>query len=409
MSQSASPDPQPMKPDPQRVDYRETADITEIHAAVQREKPEPTSETTPMPIWLTAVCGVAMVWAGTYFGIFNGGLSSSVFNEYESSPALLFPQPPKSGLRTVSAEAPQSLAQMGKGVYSQYCVACHQASGTGVPGQFPPLAKSEYVIGSEKRLVAIMLKGAQGPLTILGELHTYSGNMVPWETQLSPKKIAAVTSYIRQEWGNNAPEISEAKVVAAKLEFVAQTAQWTEAELQKIPADATLPDAAGATPAILVGSPAPATGTGAAPAVPAGGTSVDLLAEGKKNYLMICVACHQANGAGLPGVFPPIAKTPYSMGSLERLAALILKGNVGPFEIDGKPFNQMMPGQETVLTDLKIAAIMTYVRANFGNTAGPATPELVAATRQKFIDRKTGWTQPELDAWKDDSAAPASK
>ena len=131
----------------------------------------------------------------------------------------------------------------------------------------------------------------------------------------------------------------------------------------------------------------------------------DPLAEGKKNYMMICVACHQPTGMGLPAVFPPLTKSPYVNGSAERFAAIILKGNAGPFTIDGKPFNQIMPGQEAMLTDEKIASIMTFVRASFGNTAGPVTPDVVAAARKKYAEHKTPWTQAELDAWKD--AAPA--
>ena len=44
---------------PDRIDYQETPDVTEVHAAVQREKPEPSAEVTPMPLWLTGVCGIA--------------------------------------------------------------------------------------------------------------------------------------------------------------------------------------------------------------------------------------------------------------------------------------------------------------------------------------------------------------
>ncbi len=390
-------DPTSMNQGPDRIDYRESADITEVHASVQREKPEPSADTTPMPLWLTGVCAGAMVWAGTYFGVFHGGLSASVYNEYESTPAVLFPLPPKAGGKGAATEAPQSLAQMGKGVYGQ-CAACHQAGGMGVPGQFPPLVKSEWVVGSEKRLVAILLKGLQGPITVLGAKNTYSGNMVPWESTLSDKKIAAVASYVRSQWSNGAPEISEVKVAAARKEFAGQKAQWTEAELLQIPEDATLPDAAGAA--------APAAG--AAPAakaapVPAAG-SPDLLAEGKKNYMIICVACHQPTGTGLPGVFPPLTKSPYVSGSPERFAAIILKGNGGPFTVVGKPFNQIMPGQEGMLTDEKIAAVMTFVRANFGNTGGSVTPDVVTGARKKFADRTTPWTQAELDAWKDADA-----
>ena len=115
----------------------------------------------------------------------------------------------------------------------------------------------------------------------------------------------------------------------------------------------------------------------------------DQLAEGKKNYMLICIACHQATGMGLPAVFPPLTNSPYVAGSADRLAAIILKGNAGPFVMDGKPFNQIMPGQEAVLTDAKIAAVMTFVRASFGNAAGPVTAEVVAAARAKYADRKT--------------------
>jgi mono/diheme cytochrome c family protein len=404
-----------------RIDYQETDDITEVHAAVEREKPEPSAEVTPMPLWLTGVCAVATVWAGLYFGIFNGGLSGNVFNEYQSSPAVLFPLPPKAGAAAgASAVQTQTLAQQGKAVYGQ-CAACHQPSGQGVAGQFPPLAKSEWVVGSEKRIIAILLKGLQGPITVEGK--QFNGAMPAWETALSPKKIAAVASYVRQEWGNSAPEISEAKVIAAKKEFATQTAPWTEAQLLQIPADATLPDEAGAAapaagaqpnaakPAAATppaGGAAPAVATSApAPAAPAQAVATTAvaseaqLAEGKKNYMTVCIACHQPTGQGLPMVFPPLVKSPYVSGPAERLAAIILKGNIGPFTVDGKPYNNIMPPQEAMLDDAKIASIMTFVRASFENKASPVTAEMVAAARQKFIERKTPWTQPELDAWKE--------
>ena len=118
---------------------------------------------------------------------------------------------------------------------------------------------------------------------------------------------------------------------------------------------------------------------------------------------MTCIACHQITGAGLFPVFPPLTKSPYVNGSAERLIAIILKGNIGPFKVDEKPYNNIMPPQEALpfMTDDKIAAVATFVRANFNNTAGAITKEQVAAARAKFADRKTSWTQPELDAWKD--------
>jgi hypothetical protein len=107
----------------------------------------------------------------------------------------------------------------------------------GGPG-IPPLAGSEWVVGSEKRLIAILLKGAQGPMNVKGQ--TYNGVMPPWEGSLTDKKIAAVASYVRNEWGNSAPEISAAKVAAARKIFADHAAPFTEAELLQIPDDATL-------------------------------------------------------------------------------------------------------------------------------------------------------------------------
>jgi cytochrome c553 len=94
-------------------------------------------------------------------------------------------------------------------VYGQ-CVGCHGGTGLGVPSQFPPLVGSPFVLKGEKRLIAILLKGITGPLTVEGK--PFNNTMPPWEAALSDKKIAAVASFIRQEWGNKAGEISEAKV-----------------------------------------------------------------------------------------------------------------------------------------------------------------------------------------------------
>jgi mono/diheme cytochrome c family protein len=132
------------------------------------------------------------------------------------------------------------------------------------------------------------------------------------------------------------------------------------------------------------------------------------LAAGKAVYMKICFACHQPTGLGLPPLFPPLTKSEYAQGNPERFAAMILKGNLPPMTVDGKVYALTpMIAQEAVLNDADIAAVMTYVRASFGNTAPPVTAEVVAAARKKFIDRKTSWTEAELKAWKDDAATAA--
>ncbi len=432
---------------PNRIDYQETADITEVHAAVQREKPEPSSDVTPIPLWLTGVCTVAVIWGSVYFGLFMGGLSGNVYNEYESSPAALFPLP-QSSTATGPAEAPQTLAQQGKAVFGTTCFACHQGTGLGVPGQFPPLVKSEYVTGGDKRLIAIILKGIQGPFTVNGKQFPGTTAMPQWETQLSPKKIAAVASYIRQEWGNSAPEISEAKVVAAKKEFADKTSSWTEAELLAMPADATLPDAAGAAapnaapaapgaapaaapkapaapapasaapaptasapvataaPAAPTTAPAPAApAPAAAPAAPApaaGGFDLKASIErGKTVYMQTCIACHQPTGLGIPGAFPPLAGTEYTQGEARRMVAMTLKGVNPPLKVKEMTYVVPMPPLPTqfpmLADDGKLADVINYVRNSFGNKDDKGvTPELISEVRKEFTDHASPWTEPEL-------------
>jgi mono/diheme cytochrome c family protein len=407
-----------MQEGPDRVDYQETRDVTEVHASIQREHSDPRADVTPIPVWLTVVCGIAVCWAGAYLGTFHGGFRADVYNEYDSSPELIFPIKQRGGAGPDGEKEPEaSLAQQGKSVYASQCTACHSANGQGIPGVNPPLVESEWVIGGEKRLIAILLKGLQGPLKVKGA--TYNGNMPPWEGALTDKKIAAVASYIRSEWGNSAGEINEAKVKAARAEFASHAGQMTEADLLAIPADAALPDAGGAAPqggdataagaaSAAAGAPAAAASSAGAtaPAAPAAGPATEqLMAEGKKHYLAICVACHQPTGMGLPPAFPPLVGTDYVTGDPKRFAAIVLKGVAGPITVGSVTYNSVMPGQEMMLSDAKIAAILTYVRGSFGNSAPPVNPDVVAAARKEFAGRATPWTEAELKAMAEGGAA----
>jgi mono/diheme cytochrome c family protein len=356
-------------------------DFLKVTAAAKRENPDPTEAHHSLPGGLILVFGVIVCFAGVYFGMYHGGFQGNVYNESESTPELLSSK--KAAAVGVSqAAAELSLVEQGKAVYAN-CQPCHQASGLGIPGQFPSLVGADWVTGSEKRLVAILLKGIVGPLKV-GDA-AYNGAMPAWEKALSDKKIAAVASYVRATWGNTAPEITEAKVAAAKKEFANRVDPWTEADLLAIPANATIDG--GASPATT-----PAT------AAKAGGAVVDLDA-GKGQYLAICVACHQPTGQGLPPVFPPLVKSEYVSGNPERLIAIILNGVMGPIEVDGKPYNNMMPAQGAVLTDTKISQVASFVRATFGDGAGPVTPEQVSEARKKYGTRPAGWTEAELKSF----------
>ncbi|HEX2862236.1 MAG TPA: cytochrome c, partial [Lacunisphaera sp.] len=121
---------------------------------------------------------------------------------------------------------------LGKPVYMNNCATCHQASGLGVPGAFPPLAASEWVTGSEERVTRIVLHGLKGPITVAG--NQYDNVMAPLGSVLKDEQIANVLSYIRSEWGNEAPEVLPETVAKVRAETAGHSGNWTAAELLQI-------------------------------------------------------------------------------------------------------------------------------------------------------------------------------
>jgi len=92
----------------------------------------------------------------------------------------------------------------GKDVYSRTCTACHQANGQGVPAAFPPLANSDYLNADVERSIAAVLFGMSGEITVNGE--TY--NSVMTSQGLSDEETANVMTYVYNNWGNDAQEIT---------------------------------------------------------------------------------------------------------------------------------------------------------------------------------------------------------
>ena len=106
----------------------------------------------------------------------------------------------------------QSIADRGKEVYDQNCLACHQIDGGGVPMLTPPLVNAEWVQGDKVRLINVVLKGLQG-VEINGEIYD---NPMPPLTHLSDEDIAAVLTYVRANFNNKAGPIKKEEVIAAR-------------------------------------------------------------------------------------------------------------------------------------------------------------------------------------------------
>ena len=118
----------------------------------------------------------------------------------------------------------------GQAVYSRTCIACHQPTGQGIPGAFPPLAGSEWVAKDASIAVRNIVNGMQGPITVKGV--TYN-SMMPAVTTLSDKEIADVVTYVSNSWGNTGPTVTEDEVKAIKKKYADRKTPWTAAEYEK--------------------------------------------------------------------------------------------------------------------------------------------------------------------------------
>ena len=103
------------------------------------------------------------------------------------------------------------------------------------------------------------------------------------------------------------------------------------------------------------------------------------LEKGKRVYMQTCFACHMAEGQGLAGVFPPLAKSDFLMADKERSVTAIVKGLAGPIKVNGTDYNGVMP--PVALNDEQVANVLTYVRNSWGNEGEEITPEEVARIR----------------------------
>ena len=102
----------------------------------------------------------------------------------------------------------------GAKVFSTNCSSCHGASGQGMPGAFPPLAKNDVVTGDPNKSIGILDNGLHGSITVNGQ--TFNGQMPAWKGTLSNGDIADVITYIRTSFGNSASAVTEKQVSAYK-------------------------------------------------------------------------------------------------------------------------------------------------------------------------------------------------
>jgi mono/diheme cytochrome c family protein len=150
-------------------------------------------------------------------------------------------------------------------------------------------------------------------------------------------------------------------------------------------------------------------------ATKAGGAAAEQAAEltpvekGKKIFSANCATCHQANGLGVAGQYPPLAGSEYVNGGTHRLGMILLKGLQGPLTVKGAKYGSavMQPWEKT-LNDQKIADVLTYVRQEWGNTGGPVAAEGIAALRKELAGRTESWAEADLVAVPADAQLPGA-
>ena len=159
-----------------------------VTRAQQREHEDPEETIRPMPLAALLVAAGMVVWAVVYI-LSTEPLTLSQFGDQRTRAELSRPVAAAGG------------AVDGKALYAAQCAACHQASGAGLPGVFPPLDGSEWVQGEPRVLANILLHGITGEITVKG--NKYQGAM-PAFPQLSDAELAGIASFIRGNWSNKA-------------------------------------------------------------------------------------------------------------------------------------------------------------------------------------------------------------
>jgi nitrite reductase (NO-forming) len=140
--------------------------------------------------------------------IYSGKQAESEYHAAASASASSTSMPTKAA----SSDDPSARVAAGGKLYQTYCIGCHQAEGQGIPGTFPPLAKSDY-LADKLRAVHAVVDGLTEPIEVNGQ--RYHGVMPPMG-HLKDEEIADILTYVRQSWGNEGDAVSASDVAGER-------------------------------------------------------------------------------------------------------------------------------------------------------------------------------------------------
>jgi mono/diheme cytochrome c family protein len=189
-----------------------------------RENPDPEEAGNPIPRWVLGLAVLLALGCVSYILRVNASIATENGDQRTVSDLRQQAKPAGGGAPAVDGAA----------IFSARCAACHQATGAGLPGVFPPLAGSNWVNGRDTTVIQIVLHGIQGSLTVNGV--TYNGAMPTFGAQLSDAEIAAVLTHVRSHWGNTAGAVRAQLVTAQRAATAQRNEPWQgDADLSKLP------------------------------------------------------------------------------------------------------------------------------------------------------------------------------
>lgn len=190
---------------------------------IDREK-DFSQANSKLPWWFIVIFGYLAFFAFQYTSQNGGRFNYQVYEKFQNFAQLENSQP-------VGNEDP--LITLGKEKYA-LCAACHQPNGSGLANLAPPLAGSEWVLEhGPERIIRIVLNGLQGPISVKGQEWNLAMN--PLGSSLSDEDVAAILSYVRTSWGNDAPLVSPDLVKQIRSEVTNSRSMWTASELLEVP------------------------------------------------------------------------------------------------------------------------------------------------------------------------------
>jgi mono/diheme cytochrome c family protein len=211
-----------------RLDQASVSDETlmDSHEKLLGRQPDERARYRLLPIGILFTLSGLILFSGTYLNRYTAHYSSKIFDENAK---------PTTGEVVVKVDP----VAVGKAAFNSVCVTCHQPTGLGMPGLYPPLKDSEWVNGPAARVIRIVLYGLKGDIHVEG--HEFNAAAMPVFGQQvtgsaynwSDEKIAAVLTYVRQEWGNKGGPIAADDVTAVR-KAVGDRKEESEAELEQV-------------------------------------------------------------------------------------------------------------------------------------------------------------------------------